>query len=166
MMFASPFTFMRRMIEDMDRMFDEFGFGQRALTGRNEMLGAAPRGIWSPQIEVLERGDELVVRADLPGLRQEDVRIELVDENLILQGERRFEHEEKQGNVHRSERSYGSFRRVISLPTGVDVEHADATFDSGVLEITFKLPQKRARQIEVKSKSSAQQDETDSTKVH
>jgi HSP20 family protein len=92
-----------------------------------------------------------VVRADLPGLKREDVNIEVRDDELILSGERRSEHEESEGGYYRSERSYGSFYRSIPLPEGVDADTAKARFDNGVLEITMQAPQPsgRARRIQI-----------------
>jgi len=141
---ASPFALMRRMMEDMDRMFEELGSSRGG--GQLGQLGRAPSlGFWEPQVDVVERGGKLFVRADLPGLRKDDVRVEVTDEGLVLEGERRSELEEEREGMFRSERSYGSFRRIIPLPEGVEAESAEARFDNGVLEVTFRLPQEQAR---------------------
>lgn len=151
----SPLGLMRRMMEDMDRMFDDFGFGRGLSSQRSEGAAGA---LWWPQVEVLERGGALVVRADLPGMKQDDIRVEVQNDTLLLEGERNIEHQEEQGGVWRSERSYGTFRRTIPLPEGVDVESATARFENGVLEISLKLPQgqQRGRRIEVKGGSTVE----------
>jgi HSP20 family protein len=149
----SPFSLVRRMMEDFDRVFEEFGFG-RGLGGGLPVAGA--RGAlergglamdWSPAVEMFERDGQLVIRADLPGLSPDDVRLEITDEgSLAIQGERRSEMEaEEEGGVYRSERTYGRFSRVIALPEGVDADRAQARFDNGVLEISLPLPQQSQR---------------------
>jgi HSP20 family molecular chaperone IbpA len=110
------------------------------------------QSLWSPQIESLQRGDQFVVRADLPGLKKEDVNIELSDDSLTIQGERREEHEEEREGYYRSERSYGSFHRVVPLPEGAIPESAKATFKNGVLEVAIQAPPRevsRKRRIEI-----------------
>ena len=129
---AGPFELMRRMSDEMDRMFQGFG-------------GNIPGGNWMPAVEVTERQGNVVVRADLPGLGKDDVSVEATDEGLILSGERRQEHEEEEGGTYRSERSYGSFRRVIPLPEDAQLDHAQARFDNGVLEVTVPVPESSSR---------------------
>ena len=158
---SSPFTLMRRMSEDMDRLFEQFGFG-RSLAPRLSLFddelwsgpglpAAASR--WSPQVETFRRGDNLVIRADIPGVRKEDVKLEVENDVLTISGERREEHEEKQDNYYRSERSYGQFSRSIPLPEGVNTEKCSATFNDGVLEVTLPAPkgeERKAKQIQIK----------------
>jgi len=157
---SSPFSFMRRFSEEMDRLFEDFGFGPSlfgpTLSGFESGLqsrGGFAEALWSPQIEAFQRGDELVVRADLPGLTKDDVKIEIHDDQLIIRGERRQEHEEgRRGEgQYRSERRYGSFYRSIPLPEGVNADNAKAAFRNGVLEITIPAPQPQAqgRRIEI-----------------
>ncbi len=144
---ASPFGMMRRMMDEMDRMFDELGFrGGRAI-----QRGAWTEGPWTPEVDVFEREGKLVVRADIPGVSKDDVRVEVSEGAIVLEGERRHEHEEERGGVYRSERSYGSFRRVVPLPDGADPEKAEARFDNGVLEVSVDLPKERAhgKRIEI-----------------
>jgi HSP20 family protein len=154
--YSGPFTIARRMMEEMDRIFEDiggFGLGtrgqQRGLFGSMMPFGARE---FIPNIEVFERDGNLVVRADLPGVKQEDLKIELVDDQLILSGERKSEHEENRPGVYRSERVYGMFQRVIQLPDGVDPDGVTASFNDGVLEIVVKVPeqaQKRSKQINI-----------------
>ena len=90
---------------------------------------------WTPQIEVSHQNNELVVRADLPGLKKDDVSVDITEEAIAISGERRQEHESESGGYYRSERSYGSFYRTIPLPKGAISDQAKATFKDGVLEI-------------------------------
>jgi HSP20 family protein len=136
-----PFSLMRRMSEEMDRVFEHF-FGGSLPSEWNDW--ARPSGWW-PAMEVLRTDGEVVIRADLPGVRTEDVMLEVDQNALVLQGERRQEHESHDGGVQRSERSYGSFYRAIPLPEGADVAQAKAEFRNGVLEIRVPAPQHSRR---------------------
>jgi HSP20 family protein len=156
---ASPFALMRRMAEDMDHMFESFGFGRgrfapRLWSDMPERFGEPELAVWAPEIEVFDREGEFVVRADLPGLKKEDVRVELTENALILEGERRKEHEERREGFYRSERSYGRFSRAVPLPEGVDTEKVEAEFKDGVLEVRLPAPKRQSqqrRQIEIRS---------------
>jgi HSP20 family protein len=142
---ATPFTFMRRFSEEMDRLFGDVGFGADWLA---PVLGKASElapGLWSPQVEVVERGNKLVFRADLPGLTKDDVDVELSDEGITIQGERTRESTDERDGYYRSERKYGKFYRRIPLPEGVDPDDAKATFNNGVLEITMPAPKREPR---------------------
>ena len=161
---GSPFTFMRRFSEEMDRLFEDFGFGRGLLTpafGRElGTLGDLERPVWSPQVEVFERGSQLVVRADLPGMTKDDVNVDITDDALVIRGERKSEREENEEGYYRTERSYGSFYRQIPLPAGVNAENANATFRDGVLEITMQAPERaerRSRQLEIKEASTSEE---------
>jgi HSP20 family protein len=156
---------MQRFSEEMDRLFADFGFGRDWLTpslGR-ELL---PRGsrefgqsLWSPQVEMFERDGQLVMRADLPGLSKDDVKVEVTDSAINLSGERKSEHEEKGEGFYHSERSYGSFYRSIPLPEGANSDDANATFNNGVLEITMTAPQKqsRGRRLEIREAGTTEE---------
>ncbi len=144
-----PFSLMRRMSEEMDRLFEDF-FGASLPSEGNEW--AQPTGWW-PAIEVLRTDGDVVIRADLPGVRNEDLTLEAEDNALVLRGERRQEHESHDGGVQRSERSYGSFYRSIDLPEGADVEKAKAEFRNGVLEIHVPAPQRDRRRIPIASEA-------------
>ena len=136
-----PFGLMRRMFGDLERMM---GFG---------WLRPFATDTYFPQFDVVRRGDKIVVRADLPGLAADDVEVTLDDGSLVVTGERRADREYEEGDVWRSERSYGRFERVIPLPEGVDAESCEARFDNGVLEIELKAPEKeqKGKKIEIKS---------------
>lgn len=187
---SSPFAMMRRMMEDMDRLFSDFGISypgtlassfltpgtwgssqsavgsgssggqsvsptssrQGLQRGSQGISPAALRSLWAPQVEVFERGNNLVIRADLPGLSREDVDVEVDDDALIIRGERHNDVEDEQEGYYRSERSYGSFYRAIPLPDNVDASQCNATFRDGVLEVTLPKPQQqtRAKKIDVR----------------
>ncbi|MFN7949327.1 MAG: Hsp20/alpha crystallin family protein [Blastocatellia bacterium] len=148
---ASPFSLMSRFADEMERVFEDFGFGPGRLMSRG--WGEFGRGGWSPQIEAFEQGGQFIVRADLPGLNKDDVKIDVTDNALTIQGERKQQREENREGFYRSERSYGSFYRSIPLPEGTDAEKAKATFRDGVLEITMPAPQReeQRRRIEITS---------------
>jgi HSP20 family protein len=146
----SPFAMMRRFAEEMDQHFDQL------WSGRREPGMATGGGLFSPPVEVFERDGQFTVCADLPGLTKDDVHVEVTDNALLITGERRSEHEEQQGGMHRSERSYGTFRRQIPLPEGVNADQATATFKDGVLKVTMPAPQRqeRGRRIDIQSESA------------
>ena len=152
---STPFSFMRRFATDMERLMEEFqGFQFPSLFGREffpftrefEHVG------WVPEIEVLQKNGEFIVRADLPGLKKENIKVEITENILTLSGERKEEKEEKREGYYRSERSYGSFYRQIPLPEGAKVDTANAEFKDGVLQITLQAPERRPRvhQLEIK----------------
>lgn len=159
---SSPFSLMRRLAEDMDRLFDQFAFGRQTLlpTIRSrfdeEVWNLAPttqQALWVPEVELIERGDKIVVRADLPGLKKEDVTVEVDNGVLTITGERKQEEEEKREGFYRSERSYGRFYRAIALPEGVDGDQSDASFTDGVLEVSFnkpKLETRKAKRVQIR----------------
>jgi HSP20 family protein len=144
----SPFALMRRFMEDAEQQWGQPGTGRGG-----QGMAATGNEFFAPPIEVLERDGHLVVRAELPGLTKDDVHVEVTDDALTIEGERRAEHEERQGGFFRSERRYGTFRRHIPLPEGVNAEQVTATFKDGVLEISMPAPQQqvRGRRIEIQS---------------
>ena len=160
---GSPFSLMRRMAEDMDRLFEDFGFGMPgfalspALSNsslrRGGSTSALQRAGWIPQIETFRRGDNLVLRADLPGLRKEDVSVEIEDGILTISGERSNEDVDEREGYYHSECSYGQFQRSLALPEGVTGDNSDATFKDGVLEVTIPLPkqsERSAKKVQIK----------------
>jgi HSP20 family protein len=138
----TPFSFMQRFMSDMDQLFGEFTFGPVGSRGMTAPYEAA--STWIPRVDMFERGTQLVVHADLPGLRREDVRVHVDDGVLSISGERQHQHHHEQGGVYRCERSYGSFQRSIALPEGVEPDSVHASFDNGVLEVSMPLPKPRA----------------------
>jgi HSP20 family protein len=105
---------------------------------------------WMPPMDLVEAGDHFVLRADLPGMREEDVKIELEDGTLTVSGERKAEHESNEEGYYRVERAFGSFSRSLTLPKGVDADAVSASFDNGVLEGRIPKPEERKpRRIEI-----------------
>ncbi|HXW04143.1 MAG TPA: Hsp20/alpha crystallin family protein [Vicinamibacterales bacterium] len=133
--YRTPFALMRRLTDEMDRIFEDFEIRRPFAFFKPEVVAAE----WAPIVELLEKEDRLVVRAELPGLKKEDVKIEVTAEYLTLQGERRQEKEEKEKGYIRTERFYGTFFRQIPLPEGANPEVARATFKDGVLEIEVPI---------------------------
>ncbi len=151
----TPTRRLDQLTTEMNRLFDSFGLGRDWLGPR---LGAGrlrPRSdddLWLPEMEMFHRHNELVIRADLPGLSKDDVKVEITDDAISIQGERKWEHEEEREGLYRSERSYGSFYRSIPLPEGAIADQAKAIFKNGVLEVTMPAPPesvKRGRQIAI-----------------
>jgi HSP20 family protein len=118
---------------DMNRLFDRF-FGATPPNGTAERR-------WIPAMDLVETGDSLVLRADLPGVNEDDVEIEVKDGVLTISGERKSEHEEVGEGFHRVERSFGRFSRALNLPDGVDANKVEAKFDNGVLEVRIPKPE-------------------------
>src|SRR6201995_1047008 len=130
---------------EMNRLFNTF-FDQPHATGRN---GAARRR-WIPALGLIESGDHYVLRADLPGLSDEDVNVQLEDNVLTISGERKAEHETQQEGYYRLERAFGSFARSLRPPEGVHHDGIQAHFDRGVLEIRIPKPEeKKPRQVQI-----------------
>jgi HSP20 family protein len=158
----SPMAMIRRAQEDLDNVFRVFGLPRLGPTFAptrelEELLARAPAltqaAQWSPQIEVVERDDTLLVRADLPGVKREDVEVNVENDVLTIRGQRRHEHRETEGGYRRSERSYGTFYRQIPLPQGVDAGQIEASYEDGVLEVTVPSPrdtQRGRRRIEIR----------------
>jgi HSP20 family protein len=154
---SSPLSLMRRMMGDMDRLFGAFG-NSSILPSLDEQV---ERSFWAPQIDVFERDNELVVHADLPGLRQEDLRVNVDQGVLTISGQRTQERsdQQQQGGMRYSERSFGSFQRSIALPEGTDMGQIRASFDNGVLEVTAPIPEQarsKGRDIPIGPKASSE----------
>jgi HSP20 family protein len=159
---AGPFSIMRRLSDEMDRLFENFGFG-RALAPSQQggwdvgEYGESAPSMWSPHIEVCERDGKLHIEADLPGMKRDDIQVRVEQDQVIIQGERRHEQRQEQRGYYRSERSYGSFYRAIPLPEGTNTESASATFHDGVLEVDVDMPhqQERGRKLEIREGSGS-----------
>ena len=148
------FRLLREFATEFDRAFDQpfSGFRWPALRA------LVTPGTWAPELDVFARDGRLVTKVDLPGLTKEDVKVEVADGQLAISGERKTETEEQKDNVYRSERSYGSFYRVVPLPPGVRLEDVKATFADGVLEVSAPLPAKpeaAVRKVQVEDAKAA-----------
>lgn len=129
-----------RELRDMNRLFN---------TLFEPSAGAVMRR-WSPAMDVVETEDNYVLRADLPGVSEGDVKIELDDNVLTISGERKSAHKEAKEGYYRVERAYGSFSRTLKLPEGVDADSISASFDRGVLEVRVPKPeQRKPRRVEI-----------------
>ena len=145
-----PLNLLRQMTNEFDRLFDEpWSFFRLpvALDGAN----------WAPKVDVVTKDNKLVTRIDLPGMKKEDVNVEVADGMLTLSGERQKEVKEEKDNYFREEREYGSFCRRVPLPKGIKPEEVKASFINGVLEVTVPLP---AAAIEATAKKIAITDGT------
>lgn len=142
---VSPFDALQSQI---DRVFSDFsrGFG-------------LPRSLWDnesqplPSLELREEGNKVMLSAELPGVAEDDIDIAVDGQMLTISGEKKSEHESKEGQGFRSERTYGSFSRSISLPFDIDPDRVDARFDRGVLKLTIEKPaeaQQSVKKIPIK----------------
>jgi HSP20 family protein len=155
----SPFWMMRRMTEEMDRlagdMWSTLGeqisepetgkpfsesedSGEERSTGGRVSSSEFGRRTWTPDVEIVKRGDQVVVRVDLPGVAKDDLHVDYDDDSVTVRGVRREPKDEHPDTRYRSERTYGSFYRNISLPTSCRAKNASATFRDGVLEIVLQ----------------------------
>jgi HSP20 family protein len=150
-----PFAWMRQMQDQLDRTFSSIwsGGGTSSSWTPDNVFGPSD---WSPAIDVFQRGNDLVIRADVPGLSKDDIAVDIADDQLTIRGDRRYDHEEERDGVFRSERSYGSFCRVVPLPQGAIPDSAKATFNNGVLEIVLQAPSfdvRRGRRVDIKERA-------------
>jgi HSP20 family protein len=129
-----PFT------REVDRLFDAFFGGESPPASRR----------WVPPMDLVEADDHFLLKADLPGLTEGDVSIEVHDGTLSISGERRIEHDSRERGFTRIERAFGSFNRSLTLPDGVDSDSISAHFDRGVLEVRIPKPEERKpRRVEI-----------------
>jgi len=146
----SPF----RELEGMERSIADI-FGRQFLPAA---LRAFPFGqaVWSPAIDVFEKGDKFVVKVELPGMKEDDIDVSVVGDTLTIKGEKKTETEVNEGDYHHSERSYGSFMRSIALPSTVDASKIAAEYEEGVLEINLpKKPEVKPKKVTVSVKKAA-----------
>jgi HSP20 family protein len=134
-----PLRELNSLQSEMNRLFNTV-FDQ---PGGNGGSGGSTMRRWMPAMDLLETGDHFVLRADLPGMSEDDINIELEDSTLTVSGERKAEHESKEEGYYRVERAFGSFSRSLTLPKGVDPESVNAHFDKGVLEVRIPKPEER-----------------------
>lgn len=135
------------------RPFSDFAELRHRLDQAFRDIGGPQRG-WTPSVDVVRRGDALVLRADIPGIEPDEVKIEVSDDVLTVSGEHSEEKEEKEEDFVRRERSFGSFSRSMVLPKGVKADDIEATTENGVLEVTIPVPEaEEKRKVEIKPKS-------------
>jgi len=153
---GDPFLALHR---EMNRLFDEAFRGFGVPEGGAGTGALAASGMAAPRIDVSESDQQLKVRAELPGVDQNDVEITLTDDVLTIRGEKKVEQEDKQENYHVMERSYGSFARSIRLPLTTNPDQVQATFRDGVLTVTLPKPaetQQKERRIQISSGQQGQ----------
>ncbi len=142
-----PFRDLVTLKERMDRLFEDTFARSRSI---EESL--AP-GSWSPPVDIYETDENIVLKAELPGIERKDITLEVKENILTLKGDRKFEKEVKQENYHRVERSYGSFQRSFSLPSNIKRDRVEAEFKDGILEVTLpKAEVAKPKQIKVEVK--------------
>jgi HSP20 family protein len=139
-----PFRDLKTLQDEVNRLFStnfSRGFGDEGIA----------RGAWTPNVDIFENKDEIVLEAELPGMKREDFELTIENNVLTLRGERRFEKKNEADNYHRVERAYGAFSRSFTLPQAVSSEGATAEYKNGVLRVTLhKREEVKARRIEVK----------------
>ncbi|WP_158590449.1 Hsp20 family protein [Noviherbaspirillum cavernae] len=149
-----PVAMMRRMTEEMDHVFEKFvGRPMSAMRDvAGETSGQSTAGEWMPSLEVAQRGGELVISADLPGVKREDVQLQIQNDKLIIEGDRHHDTRRESGAYREMERSYGHFYREVSLPAGTDMDAASASMRDGVLEVTIPVTRstQQGRRIDIR----------------
>ena len=125
-----PFRDLMTTQREFDRLFRE---AFSPVMGEGEVSTRT----WAPPVDIYENGDNLVLKAELPGINPDDVEVRVEDNNLYLKGERKFEKEVKEENYHRVERVYGSFARTFSLPNSIDSDKVAANYKDGILTLTL-----------------------------
>jgi HSP20 family protein len=142
-----PFRDLRSLQDEVNRLFStnlSRSFGEEGMA----------RGAWNPSVDIYENKDQIVLEAELPGMKREDFDLSIENNVITLRGERRFEKKEESDNYHRVERSYGSFTRSFTLPQTVQTENVVAEYRNGVLRVTMpKREEVKARRIEITGES-------------
>ena len=144
------FPALGRLAREFDWFFDRFG--------RDRLAFEPTERFWAPEVEMFEKDGQLFVRADLPGLKKEEVSVEMTDQGLVLKGERKRQQEEKSEDFYRTERSYGSFYRLIPLPETAKFEQAKAVMRDGVLEVTMPVAraEQKTRRLEIQEPAAGE----------
>ena len=157
-----PARELQSLQHEMNRLFGTF-FDSPTGPGNGGTLSR-----WIPAMDLVEEGDHYVLRADLPGVREEDVNVEVEDGVLTVSGQRKSEHQQRKEGYYRIERASGAFSRSLTLPKGVDADSVEARFDSGVLEVRIPKPaQLKPRKVAISVGKSAPviEGESDSTEA-
>lgn len=144
-----PFRDLRTLQEEVNRLFST----NMTRAFGDEGIG---RGAWNPSVDIYENKDQIVLEAELPGMKQEDFELTVENSVITLRGERRFEKFDDADNYHRVERSYGAFTRSFTLPQTVSAEGATAEYQNGVLRVTLpKREETKSRRIEISTQGSS-----------
>jgi HSP20 family protein len=154
-----PFRDLRTLQEEVNRLFSTNltrGFGEEAIG----------RGAWNPTVDIYENKDQIVLEAELPGMKSDDFELSIENNVITLRGERRFEKKDDTDNYHRVERSYGAFTRSFTLPQTVSAEGAKAEYNHGVLRVTLpKREEAKSRRIEISGAGATGSSKTLDTKA-
>ena len=138
-------------LEEMERRFEDI-LGRPFLPTVWRRIPTVEMG-WAPAIEVFEKEDKFVVKAELPGMTEEDIDISVIGDTLTIKGERKSESEVKEEDYYCCERSYGSFSCSIAVPSNVDARKIEASYEDGVLEVSLpKTPEVKPKKIAVSAK--------------
>ncbi len=139
----NPFRELARIEQELNKVFNEL-----VPTPKTEISEVTT---WNPRVDIYEKDNKLVIEAEIPGAKKEDVEVKIKDNSVVIRGEVKKEEEEKEKTYYRSERFHGVFERVIPLPVEVKVEEAKATFENGVLKVEIpKAVEEKEVKIEVK----------------
>jgi HSP20 family protein len=165
---GGPFDFMNRMVDEMDRTFDRLfsDFGMTRRFGTMRAGSSAGTALWTPRVEASQQGDRFLVRAELPGVKKDDVQVEVSDQAITIHGERHEQRKEEKEGFYHTELDYGQFYRTIPLPEGAIIETAQANFKDGVLEISMQAAPaeaNRGRRLEIKDAPDTQQQQQQKT---
>ena len=145
-MWCNPFHDLEKLQGDMNRVFNAFSSESNRNTGLLE-------GNWAPAIDVYDSHDNIMIRADLPGMNKEDIEVTIHGDTLIIKGEKKIENDVKEEDCIRTERFYGNFNRTVTLPSEIDHEKVNATYKHGVLELILpKKEEKKPKRIDVNVK--------------
>ena len=142
----TPFQALERLADDVTRIFDDFGIGR----GSSRVPAPNASLTWAPRVDVTQHKDELVLRFDLPGIENNDVKVDIAEDAITIRGEQHRAPEEERDAVYRTERHYGAFSRTIALPAGAITGQATSSFKNGVFEIRMPAaPSADIRPLEV-----------------
>lgn len=137
----SPLRELARLENEINRIFKELVPEEKL---ESQMTA------WAPRVDIYEKDNNLVIEAEIPGARKEDIEVKVKDNSVVIRGEVKREEEKKEENYYRSERFYGRFERVLPLPTDVKVEEAKASFENGILKLSIpKTTQEKEIKVEI-----------------
>lgn len=151
-------SLLRQMTSELDRLFDEPAWPTLRWPAWPTLGHQLPAKHWAPEIDVFEKDNRLVTKIDLPGMKKEDVKVEVTDGHLAISGERKMEAEERKKNFYRCEREFGSFYRSVPLPEGIKLDDVKASCADGVLEVSVPLAARvetKVRTVEIEEPKAA-----------
>ncbi len=139
-------------LEELEHRMEDF-FGRSMMPGFRRVPQVEED--WMPALDVYEKDDRFIVKAELPGMKMDDIDISVADGNLVIKGEKKTEEEVQDDDYYRCERTYGNFFRSIALPSNIDADKIEANYEDGILEISAaKSEESKPKKIQVSSKAS------------